>query len=160
MKKPLNSNPTTLSSCVHFCPLEAQCPYHDNGLTAGITDVRVNSPLLSFPCIQGLPPKLVGIPTMDGMEFLKVEDIIRCEGLRQFTKVHIKSEAIISSYNIGEFVRLLDPYGFFAPHKSHLINLQYLRSYHIGGTITLCDGACVPLARRRKEAFLRRIRHI
>ena len=106
------------------------------------------------------PNNLIGIPSIEGMEFLKVDEIIRCEGLQRLTKVYTGSGAIISSYNIGEFSRMLCSHGFFLPHKSHLINLQYLRSYHQEGSITLRDGAHVPLARRRKDAFFERVRHL
>lgn len=151
MKKPLISKQINYSLCAAHCPLDDKCPLAGNGLNAQHQDVAH---------AQREPLTFVGIPTIDGMEFLKVEEIIRCEGLRRLTKLHLEGRAIISSYNIGEFGKLLGPCGFFAPHKSHLINLQYLRSYHVDGTIILRDGACVPLARRRKEAFLRRVRHL
>lgn len=106
------------------------------------------------------PNNLIGIPTTQGIEFLKTDEIVRCEGLQRLTKVFTEKSTIISSYNIGQFSKLLNTHGFFAPHKSHLINLQYLRSYYIDGTIVLRDGARVPLARRRKDFFLERLRHL
>jgi two-component system, LytTR family, response regulator len=109
---------------------------------------------------QSPPNNLIGIPTMEGAEFLKVGEIIRCEGLQRLTKVYTERGVIISSYNIGEFGKLLCPYGFFAPHKSHLINLQYLLRYHVEGSITLRDGSRVPLARRRRGAFLEGVRGV
>ena len=57
--------------------------------------------------------KLVGIPTIEGFEFLKVSDIIRCEGLQKCTRiVTIDRSDIISSYNIGEFRKILENYQF------------------------------------------------
>jgi len=110
---------------------------------------------------QSPPNNLVGIPTMEGMEFLKIDEIIRCEGLHQFTRVVItEGPGIISSYNIGKFGELLLPYGFFAPHKSHLINLQHLRKYTVEGTILMRDGSVAPVSRRRRGAFLERVRHL
>lgn len=102
---------------------------------------------------------MVGVPTIEGIAFFKAEEIIRCEGMQRLTQVFVEREAIISSYNICEFCRLFCDSGFFSPHKSHLINLQYLHSYHIWGDNTLRDGSRVPLARRRREAFLERVRH-
>jgi two-component system LytT family response regulator len=99
----------------------------------------------------------IAIPTLDGLEFLLAAEIIRCEGLQRLTKVYTERGVLISSYNIGEFCRMLCPYGFFAPHKSHLINLQYLLRYHVEGNITLRDGTRVPLARRRKVMFLEQL---
>lgn len=110
---------------------------------------------------QSPPNNLIGIPVMEGMEFLKACEIIRCEGLQQFTRVVLtEGNGIISSYNIGKFCDLLLPYGFFAPHKSHLINLQHIRKYMQEGTIVMRDGSFVPVSRRRKGLFFQRVKHL
>jgi two-component system LytT family response regulator len=105
--------------------------------------------------LLGNKDKKIGIPTMYGLEFVKVAHIIRCEGLQKCTKVIIQNgDNIISSYNIGEFIKLLEPYGFFATHKSHLINVSKIKKYMKEGIIYLDDDSSVPLARRRKQFFL------
>lgn len=104
--------------------------------------------------------QLIGIPTLEGFEFIPAQDIVRCEGMQRLTKVFTVDSTVLSSYNIGEFCRILYDFGFFSPHKSHLVNLQYLRKYCTDGTITLRDGSVVPLARRRREAFLERVKHL
>ncbi|MCB0568055.1 MAG: LytTR family transcriptional regulator DNA-binding domain-containing protein [Phaeodactylibacter sp.] len=110
---------------------------------------------------QSPPNNLIGIPTLEGMEFLKVAEISRCEGMQRFTRVVLVDGAsIISSYNIGEFCKILCPFGFFSPHKSHLINLQYIRKYNQEGTIIMQDKSTVPVARRRKSLFLQQVRHL
>ncbi len=113
-----------------------------------------------LPCLKPKAAGLFGIPTIGGMEFLKAKEIIRCEGMQRLTKVYTVEGVLLSSYNIGEFCRLLCHCDFFSPHKSHLINLQFLRSYNHDGVITLRDGSQAPLARRRKQAFLERVRHL
>lgn len=112
--------------------------------------------------VQQFPPNnLIGVPTMEGIEFLKIVDISRCEGLQRFTKVvATEGRSIISSYNIGKFNKLLRPYGFFSPHKSHLINLQHLCRYSHEGTIVMQDGSSVPVSRRRKALFLNQVRRL
>ena len=153
------------SAKVHLQPSQVNCPYSGiscsapggpywNAEDAGAPEIQDTA----FP--KKNLPDLFGIPTIGGMEFLKAKEIIRCEGMQRLTKVHTVDGVLLSSYNIGEFCRLLCGFGFFSPHKSHLINLQYLRRYHTNGAITLRDGACVPLARRRREMFLERVRHL
>ena len=66
---------------------------------------------------------------------------------------------IISSYNIGEFKKLLEPYGFFVTHKSHLINLTFVKHYRREGTIILKDNSSVPVSKRRKAIFLKQVIH-
>lgn len=101
------------------------------------------------------PNKMVGIPTMEGVEYLKIEQIIKCEGLQKCTRVvTTENKKIVSSYNIGEFSKLLQPYNFFAPHRSFLINLNHIKRYSKEGLIYLTDKETAPLARRRKQEFL------
>lgn len=105
--------------------------------------------------------KKIGIPTMYGLEFVALSRIIRCEGLQKCTKVVVENgKNIVSSYNIGEFLKLLEPYGFFATHKSHLINLSKIQKYLKEGTIYMDDESTVPLARRRKQIFLEKLEKI
>ncbi|MCB0594480.1 MAG: LytTR family transcriptional regulator DNA-binding domain-containing protein [Lewinellaceae bacterium] len=97
----------------------------------------------------------IGIPTIEGYEFLAVNEIIRCEGLQKYTRVITRGKTdIVSSYNLGEFRNLLEPYGFFAPHRCHLINLRHIKKYHREGSIYMEDGICIPVAKRMKKAFL------
>ncbi len=104
---------------------------------------------------------LLGIPTMEGFEFISIKEIIRCEGLQKCTRVITKDRSdIISSYNLGEFRKLLEPLGFYSPHKSHLINLNYIRKYHKEGNIMLVNNSFVPVAKRKKQEFLNQIKHI
>lgn len=110
---------------------------------------------------QSPPNDLIGIPSLSGMEFLKVEEIVRCEGLQRFTRViTTEGNSIISSYRIGKFKALLTSYGFFLTHKSHLVNLRHLRRYNVEGTLVMRDGSLVPVSRRRKCLFLERVQHL
>lgn len=102
----------------------------------------------------------IGIPTMEGFVFFSTSEIIRCEGLQKCTRIITTTKTdIISSYNIGEFKKLLEPYGFFATHKSHLINLTFVKHYRREGTIILKDNSSVPVAKRRKGIFLKQVVH-
>ncbi len=97
----------------------------------------------------------IGIPAMDGLEFVATNKIIRCEGMQKCTRISIQGRPpITSSYNIGEFVRLLEPYGFFLVHKSHLINLAFISKYSKEGLVILEDGSSVPVSKRKRNNFL------
>jgi len=97
----------------------------------------------------------LGIPTGEGLEFVAAEDIIRCEGVQKCTIMYsIDGRKLISSYNIGEYKKMLEPYGFFVVHKSHIINPKHLRKYHKEGTITMIDNSTVPVSKRKKSEFL------
>lgn len=108
-----------------------------------------------------LSKEVIGIPTTEGYEFVNVRDIVRCEGMQKCTRIiTIEKSDLISSYNLGEFRKLLNPFGFYSPHKSHLINLNMIRRYHKEGNLLMVNGSWVPVAKRRKKDFLKRIQHI
>ncbi|NAS14314.1 LytR/AlgR family response regulator transcription factor [Poritiphilus flavus] len=104
--------------------------------------------------------KLIGVPTIDGLEFINSEDIIRCEGLQKCTLIITTARThIISSYSIGKFRELLKGCGFFPCHRSHHINLKFVKKYSREGYIFFSsDSKPVPLSRRRKSDFLHQIR--
>ncbi len=107
------------------------------------------------------PNNVIPIPTMEGTEFLQAEEIIRCEGLQKYTLIVTREgKDLVSSHNIGEFGKLLLSHGFFATHKSHLVNLRYIRKLSNEGDISLRDGSHVPLSRRRRRAFMEEIRQL
>ena len=111
--------------------------------------------------IENTHEEVIGIPTIEGYEFIPIKDIIRCEGMLKCTRVITTEKTdMISSYNLGEFKKHLDQYGFYSPHKSHLINLKMVRKYHKEGNILMLNGSWVPVAKRRKKDFLNHIQHI
>ena len=106
--------------------------------------------------------KLVGIPTLEGIEFINIDEIIRCEGLQKYTLIitTLKSD-VISSYNLGKFKSLLEGRGFFSCHRSHFINLKFVKKYSREGYIHFnATSKPVPLARRKKNDFLAQLRHL
>jgi two-component system LytT family response regulator len=120
-----------------------------------------NKELLKKLTERSVNDRILGIPTLEGFEFLHIENIIRCEGLQKCTRIITTEKTdVISSYNIGEFRKLLEPFGFFSPHKSHLINLKYIRKYHREGDIIMLNGSRVPVAKRKKKDFLDQFSHI
>lgn len=106
----------------------------------------------------------IAIPSINGLDFIKIEDIVRCEGLTNCTKIVMLSSEknIVSSYNIGEFKKLLLPHGFYSPHKSHLINLSHVKHYKREGIIIMDKDskAIVPVARSKRQEFLGLIQRI
>jgi len=106
---------------------------------------------------QGQQTK-IAIPGTDAYDFVKIENIIRCEGWQKYTRIHLQDGTVlVSSYNIGVFKNMLEKHDFYSTHKSHLINKKHIQKYHKDGTLILSDGSSVPVARRKKELFLDQI---
>ena len=103
----------------------------------------------------------IGIPTMEGFDFIQISEIIRCEGMQKCTLIVTKKKKnLVSSYNLGEFKKLLEPFGFFSSHRSHLINLKQIDKYSREGSILMTDNVHIPVSRRRRSEFLEAIHHL
>ena len=72
----------------------------------------------------------IALPTLDGIIFLKIQDIVRCESDNNYTNIYsINGKRIVVSRTLKEYDEMLSPFRFFRIHKSHLINLAYLARY-------------------------------
>jgi two-component system LytT family response regulator len=101
----------------------------------------------------------IALPTLNGLFFVSVSDIIRCESLGNYTKVFFQDKTHRTvSKSLKEFEGLLEEMDFFRVHHSHLINMQHLQSYiqGEGGFALMADGTQVEISRRRKADFLKR----
>jgi len=99
--------------------------------------------------------KQMALSTSDGLEFIPVKNIVRCEGYQKYTYVYLTGgKKILSSNNIGKFIHKLEPYGFYTTHKSHLVNTTFIKRYLKSGLAILEDGTEVPVSRRKKSDFL------
>jgi two-component system LytT family response regulator len=103
----------------------------------------------------------IAIPTSKGLTFVKAKNIIRFEGSDGYTKIICNDKKeILSSYNIGKFVKILENSEFFLPHKSHFINLNYVESILKDGTISLKDGSVIPLSKTKRSDLISRMEHL
>lgn len=102
--------------------------------------------------------KRISIPTVDGLEFIKVSDIIRCEANVNYTTIFSRNkQKLMVSKTLKHFEMLFCDCNFFRVHNSHLINLDYIKKYTKGkgGYITMIDGTNIEVSIRRKDAFLK-----
>lgn len=104
------------------------------------------------------PFEKIALPTMEGLVFVKLNEIIRCEASDNYTTFYLTgNQKIMVSKTIKHFEDLLAPHNFFRVHQSHLINLGHIKKYYRGdgGYLVMADGASVMVARRKKETFLK-----
>ncbi len=103
------------------------------------------------------PDNRIAVPIADGMEFIRVADILRCESDAGNTSLYTKDgKRIYTTRHLKEYERLLEDYGFLRIHNSHLINPGCIKSYHRndGGSVVMSDSSRIPISRRRKDSFL------
>jgi len=123
--------------------------------TAGKLDVLFHN----LKNIQGIS-KRICVPVINGLVFLQVNDIIRCQSEINYTNIFLKDKhTLLVAKTLKEFENLLSDYNFFRVHNSHMINLNYVKSYNKGkgGYITMTDNSSVEVSTRRKDDFLKRL---
>lgn len=93
---------------------------------------------------------------------IRVGSIMRCESKRDMTYFYIdkKQEELKSTLGIGECFDLLEDYGFSRIHKQHVINPKFVKMLLKGVplSVEMTNGEVLPLARRRKKAFMDSLR--
>lgn len=107
------------------------------------------------------PLQKIAVPTMEGLLFFNLSDIIYMQAESNYTIIHfINHPKLVASRTLGDFEEILPSEMFYRPHNSYLINLNYIRRYikGDGGQIEMENGHYVDVARRKKEEFIKLIR--
>ena len=101
--------------------------------------------------------KKVAIPDLEGLIFVFIDEIVRCESDSNYTYIYlINKKKITASRTLGDFEELFSEENFFRVHRSHLINLDHLKKYikGEGGFAVMADDSRVEVSRRKKPEFL------
>ncbi|MBI2968986.1 MAG: response regulator transcription factor [Bacteroidetes bacterium] len=104
--------------------------------------------------ISGVSPgtKKIVLPGHDKIEFVSINEIVRCEADRNYTRFFLTNKApILVSGSLIKYDEMLTPSGFFRCHHSHLVNLFLVDRYEKrdGGTLIMKDGSKVEVATRK-----------
>lgn len=102
---------------------------------------------------RDLSYRKVAIPTMEGLEFFELDDIIRCQAEGNYTKLFMNSGSLLISKTLKQVTELINSEQFVRPHNAHLVNMKYIKKYlkGVGGQLVLDDGSIVPVSRYRKK---------
>ncbi|MBR9922626.1 MAG: response regulator transcription factor [Bacteroidetes bacterium] len=103
----------------------------------------------------------IALPTIEGLEFLQVDKILRCEADGSYTIFHmLDGHQVIVSKSLNHYEKLLQNTLFYRIHHKHLVNLRYILKYMkgSGGYVILQNGESVDVSVRRKEGFLKAVK--
>ncbi len=121
-----------------------------------IRDDKMNALLYNYTNFSS--QKKIAIPTTNGLSFIKVDDVVRCESDVNYTIIHLKDKKkLVVAKTLKDFEEIFTPLGFFRIHNSHLINLAYIKAYNRGkgGSVIMEDDSELEVSTRRKEEFLK-----
>jgi two-component system LytT family response regulator len=97
-------------------------------------------------------PLRLALPGVEGIQYVLLNDIIRLQADRNYTKLFFTNEKnFLSSKTLSEYEKLLRNSGFVRLHRSHMINPNHIASYNKEGMVTMKDGTEVEVSRRKKE---------
>lgn len=103
----------------------------------------------------------ITLSTGSGLLFLQTEEIMHLESQGNYSFVFLENgERHLAAESLATFEEILPSPPFFRAHQSHMVNTRFVRKLakDDGDSLLLTDKSVVPLARRRKEAFMELIR--
>ncbi|MFP9115245.1 LytR/AlgR family response regulator transcription factor [Flavobacterium sp. RHBU_3] len=95
------------------------------------------------------------LPTMEGFEVVKMEEIMRLKGNGNFTDLYLTNGTKKMACRFLKHFDEMLPLPFIRVHKSHIVNLNFVKLYNKGGYITLQDNTEIEISPTYKEDFLR-----
>ncbi|WP_276133585.1 LytR/AlgR family response regulator transcription factor [Polluticoccus soli] len=96
----------------------------------------------------------IGIPNVKGIDYLNAEDILYFESVNKYTKVVTKNTSIMSSYNLGEFKKVIDENDFYQVHRSYIVNIHHIKRYEIAGVLIMEDNMQIPVSKNVRTDFV------
>lgn len=105
--------------------------------------------------------EIIGISSMDGIDYVRTDDILYLKADGKYTEIHLKNETFTSSKNLKVFEYLLPNSTFMRVHHSFLVNLKAAKRFKKDDNILiLMDGAEVPVSKSRKDLMMSRLIHV
>ncbi|MCF8227398.1 MAG: LytTR family DNA-binding domain-containing protein [Bacteroidales bacterium] len=108
-------------------------------------------------------PRKIILSTSEKIHVVNIDEIIRCESDNYYTRFFFTDDTrLLISKTLKENEELLREHNFIRPHKSHLINISYIKSFNRseGGYIYMTDGSKIPVSRRKRESVIDIINHL
>jgi two-component system, LytTR family, response regulator len=99
-------------------------------------------------------PRKIILSTAEGYHVVNPDDIIRCQSDSYYTNFYFTDgKRVIVSKTLKEYEEMLTDFGFVRCHKSHLVNVKYIKSYlrADGGFIMMTEGTEIPVSRRKRD---------
>ena len=110
---------------------------------------------------DGMSSRRLALPSGRSMDFVEASDIIYCNAESNYTHIIFpEGRKYTLAKTLKDVEQMLMSPEFFRVHQSYLINFKYLKKYlrDDGGYVVMSDGKTIPIAKRRKDEFLAKMR--
>ena len=102
---------------------------------------------------KGLYTK-VRVATSDCVYYIDPADIVRIESISNYSRIiFLNSKSILVAKVLAHFEVLLKDFHFLRIHRTHLVNLIYIKQYERGSLsqVGLNNNEMLPVARSKKK---------
>ncbi|MES2777552.1 MAG: LytTR family DNA-binding domain-containing protein [Bacteroidota bacterium] len=100
-------------------------------------------------------PGLFLLPTSDGIEIIACESVIRIEAISNYCRLYFQDgKTLVVAKLLAHFEALLSQKGFVRTHRSHLINMRYIRKCLMpnSDSMTLQNQEVILISKRKRKA--------
>ena len=102
----------------------------------------------------------IAIPSMEGLQFIRLDDIIYLEAQSNYTIIYLRQlPKITVSKTLKDFEELLPAATFIRIHHAYIINSDAVEKYikGEGGQVVMKNGITLDVSKRKKSEFLKAI---
>ncbi len=103
----------------------------------------------------------IAIPTIEGFELIRIDQIMHCEADDNYTYIYLKNKTnIIACRTLKEIQEQLENFSsFLRVHHSYLVNMNEVAKYvkGDGGYLIMNDGYKVNVSRSHKDLLMRKL---
>ncbi|NOT37272.1 MAG: response regulator transcription factor [Saprospiraceae bacterium] len=130
-------------------------------LRKGQKDAYKNYQVLVENMKKNVPgEQTIAISNHGELVFVKINDILFCEGWDRYTKIHLLNrKEVLSSYSLGKFKSILEPYLFISSHRSFLVNPKHIVSINQNDELHMTNGLAIPISQRKKHEIIEAIKN-
>lgn len=115
---------------------------------------ELKTQLLScFARMAGEKKAVLSVEAARGTEILPIEEILYAEVYQHETSFVLADKEVTGSLQLSQVEKQLVAHGFFRTHRSYIVNLLHVRRID-SDSLTIDNGASIPLSRHRRKAFL------
>jgi len=107
------------------------------------------------------PLSFLNIRTKQGSLYIKPDSIMRIQAENSYSRIFMSDgQQYVLSYHLGFMEEGLDKDVFVRIHKSDIINIKYLKSFHSASDlfVEMIDGTIVKVSRRSKKLLQEKLK--
>ncbi len=101
--------------------------------------------------------KRLVLKSIDKIHVIKIKEIYRCESDQSYCHFYLAdSTKLTISKPLKEYDDLLKEYDFFRVHKSHMVNMAYIKRFERteGGYVIMDDDSRIPVSFRKRDELI------